>query len=175
VIRSRVLATVAVCLAAVLPTAGCYQGFEGTVNTQGPSGNGTDFVVGDLKVQDATLVTDPEDPTAASLIMTLLNEGETDDSLVAATVGTSTGATEGPIALPSGAVVPVGSPEPGSPSIAFIGLTAKPGDFAPVTLRFGSAGSTEPVGVKVVVGEGYYADYAPTIDREESPDASPAP
>jgi copper(I)-binding protein len=168
VTRSRALATVAACLVAVLPLAGCYQGFEGTVSTQSPSGNGTDFEVGDLKVQDATLVTDPEDPTAASLIMTIVNEGETDDTLVSAEVGTSAGSTEGPIAVPAGAAVAVGSPEPGSPSVAFLGLTTAPGEFAPVTLRFTTAGSTpEPVEVAVVVGEGYYADYAPSIDRSE--------
>jgi hypothetical protein len=166
VIRSRALVAAAACLVAVLPAAGCYQGFEGTVSTQGPSGNGTDFEVGDLKVQDATLVADPQDPSQASLIMTIINEGEVDDALVGAQVGTSTAATEGPIEVASSTAVPVGLPEPGTPTVAFVDLPAKPGDFAPVTLQFRSAGSNpEPIDVKVVLAEGYYEGYGPSIDQ----------
>ncbi len=167
VTRSRALATVAACLVAVLPLAGCYQGFEGTVSTQSPSGNGTDFEVGDLKVQDATLVTDPADPSRASLIMTVLNEGETDDALASASVEQASGAITGPTALPSGGVLPVGLPGAAT-SIAVDGLAAKPGDFAALTVSFEAAGSTpDPIDVKVVVGEDYYAEFAPA--------AAPAP
>jgi hypothetical protein len=168
VTRSRPLAAVAACLLAVLPLAGCYQGFDGTVSTQSPSGNGTDFQVGDIKVQDATLVTDPADPTRASLIMTILNEGEADDALASASVGEVEGAVTGPTALPSGAVLPVGLPG-ATTSVLVDGLAAKPGDFALLTMSFQAAGSTgEPIDVKVVVGEDYYAEFAP-------PAASPAP
>jgi hypothetical protein len=168
VTRSRTLAAVAACLVAVLPLAGCYQGFDGTVSTQSPSGNGTDFEVGELKVQDATLVTDPDDPTRASLIMTILNEGETDDALATASVSAVEGAITGPTALPSGAVLPVGLPG-ATTSVLVDGLTAKPGDFAELTMSFQAAGSTpEPIDVKVVVGEDYYAEFAPAA-------ASPAP
>ena len=42
--RTRAAAA-ALSIVAVLPVAGCYQGFNQTVNDQGPSGNGTDLQV----------------------------------------------------------------------------------------------------------------------------------
>ena len=112
-IRSRAVVALAVSLVAVLPTAGCYQGFDNTVNTQGPTGNGTDFLVGpDIKVQDATLVTGPEGQSGvASLVMTLVNEGEMPDALVkVSTEPATTSSQRIPIAVKSGASVQVGGP-----------------------------------------------------------------
>jgi hypothetical protein len=164
--RSRTAAALAACLLAVLPTAGCYQGFDDTVNTQGPTGNGTDFLVGeDLKVQDATLVVDPEKPSNGNLIMTIINEGEVDDALVSATIESAgNGATEGPIEVRAGTAVKVGGPG-GAPGVAFIGLTEPPGSYATVTVQFRNAGS-EQVDVVVVPATDYYADYGPKIDAE---------
>lgn len=164
--RSRTVAALAVCMLAVLPTAGCYQGFDGTVNTQGPTGNGTDFLVGeDLKVQDTTLVVDPENPSAGNLIMTIINEGEVDDALVSASIESAgNGATEGPIEVRSGAAVKVGGPN-GVPGVAFLGLTERPGSYATVTLQFRNAGSAEAQ-VVVVPAVDYYAEYGPSIDTE---------
>jgi hypothetical protein len=164
--RSRTAAALAACMLAVLPTAGCYQGFDETVNTQGPTGNGTDFLVGeDLKVQDTTLVVDPENPSAGNLIMTIINEGEVDDALVGASIQSAgNGATEGPIEVPSGAAVQVGGPN-GVPGVAFLGLTEPPGSYATVTLQFRNAGSAEAQ-VAVVLASGYYEEYGPSIDAE---------
>ena len=95
----------------MLPTAGCYQGFDNTVNTQGPTGNGTDFLVGaDIKVQDATLVTGPAGESGvASLVMTIINEGEMPDALVkVSTEPATTSSQKTPIALQSGTSVQVG-------------------------------------------------------------------
>jgi hypothetical protein len=161
VIASRAALALAVSLVAVLPTAGCYQGFDDTVNSQGPTGNGTDFLVGaDLKVQDATLVTGPEGASGvASLVMTIINEGELPDALVTvSTEPATTSSLKVPLAIKSGASVQVGGPA--TDQIVVTGLTVTPGSYATVTLSFERAGS-ETRSVAVVPAVGYYEGYGP--------------
>ena len=145
----------------MLPTAGCYQGFDNTVNTQGPTGNGTDFLVGpDIKVQDATLVTGPEGQSGvASLVMTLVNEGELPDALVkVSTEPATTSSQRIPIAVKSGASVQVGGPA--AEQIVLTGVSVTPGSYATVTFSFERAGS-ETRSVAVVPAVGYYEGYGP--------------
>lgn len=164
--RTRVSAALAVSLLAVLPTAGCYQGFDGTVNSQGPTGNGTDVELGTLQVQNTTLVADASGSGTAALVMTIVNDGQAADALVAASIDqVGSGATEGPVVVPAGAAVRVGGPG-GEPAIAFTGITQPAGTYAEVTLTFRDAGSTTAP-IAIVPGTGYYADYAPTLDTEE--------
>jgi hypothetical protein len=151
-----------VSLVAVAPTAGCYQGFDNTVNTQGPTGNGTDFLVGgDIKVQDATLVTGPEGQSGvASLVMTLINEGEKPDALVTvSTEPATTSSLKSSIAVKPGAAVKVGGPA-AQQSVVLTGLTVTPGSYATLTLSFQRAGS-ETRRVAVVPAVGYYEGYGP--------------
>ncbi|HSO04158.1 MAG TPA: hypothetical protein VLQ92_06735 [Candidatus Limnocylindrales bacterium] len=160
-IRSRAVVALAVSLVAVLPTAGCYQGFDNTVNSQGPTGNGTDFLVGaDIKVQDATLVTGPEGQSGvASLVMTLINEGEMPDALVKVTTEPATTSSQKvPIAVKSGASVQVGGPA--AEQIVLTGVSVTPGSYATVTFSFERAGS-ETRSVAVVPAVGYYEGYGP--------------
>jgi hypothetical protein len=161
VIRSRAAVALAVSLVAVLPTAGCYQGFDNTVNTQGPTGNGTDFLVGDgIKVQDATLVTGPEGESGvASLVMSIINEGEQPDALVKVTTEPATTSSQKtPIAIRPGTSVRVGGPA--ADQIVLTGLKVTPGSYATVTVSFERAGS-ETRRVAVVPAVGYYEGYGP--------------
>jgi copper(I)-binding protein len=161
VIRSRAAVALAVSLVAVLPTAGCYQGFDNTVNTQGPTGNGTDFQVGDgIKVQDATLVTGPEGESGvASLVMSIINEGELPDALVRVTTEPATTSSQKtPIAIRPGSSVRVGGPA--TDQIVLTGLKVTPGSYATVTVTFERAGS-ETRKVAVVPAVGYYEGYGP--------------
>jgi len=161
VIRSRAAVALAVSLVAVLPTAGCYQGFDNTVNSQGPTGNGTDFRVGDgIKVQDATLVTGPEGQSGvASLVMSIINEGELPDALVKVTTEPATTSSQKtPIAIRPGSSVRVGGPA--ADQIVLTGLKITPGSYATVTVTFERAGS-ETRKVAVVPAVGYYEGYGP--------------
>ncbi len=170
--RSRAGIALAVSVLAVLPAAGCYQGFEGTVSSQAPTGNGTDIVVGDIQAQNTTLVTGPAGRSgAASLVMTLVNDGELADALIAVrTEPASESSLTKPLAVRSGQAVPVGGPAPAQ--VVLTGLEVPPGAYAEVTLRFERAGS-ETRSVAVVPAVGYYADYGPaTGDAGES--AEPA-
>ena len=160
-IRSRAAVALAVSLLAVLPTAGSYQGFDNTVNTQGPTGNGTDFLVGaDIKVQDATLVTGPEGQSGvASLVMTIINEGELPDALVKVTTEPATTSSQKtPIAIKPGTSVRVGGPA--TDQIVLTGLKVTPGSYATVTVSFERAGS-ETRRVAVVPAVGYYEGFGP--------------
>jgi hypothetical protein len=152
----------AVSLIAVLPTSGCYQGADNTVNTQGTTGNGTDFVVGgDIKVQDATLVTGPEGQSGvASLVMTLINEGELPDALVkVSTDPATTSSLRSSIAVRPGVAVRVGGPG-AADQIVLTGLKVTPGSYATVTVSFERSGS-ETRRVAVVPAVGYYEGYGP--------------
>ena len=162
--RSRALAAVVMSLVAVLPTAGCYQGFENTVSNQPPSGNGVDFQVGDLLVQDTTIVASPENANRASVIFTVVNSGEVDDSLASVTVeGTTATLRTAPLPVASGASVKVGGDSDNQ--VLVTGLTTRAGSYAEVTMTFRNAGSTTQQ-VPVVPGTGYYADYAPGAAAE---------
>lgn len=166
--RSRAATALAVCLVAVLPTAGCYQGFTNTVNTQGPTGNGTDVVVGDVLVQDATLVTGPAGASGvASLVMTLINEGELPEALVGvSTQPASTSSLQSPILLSSGAAVMFGGPS--ETQIVLTGLGVDAGSYATVTFRFDRSGS-RTTKVAVVPAVGYYEGYGPVAAVADEP------
>jgi hypothetical protein len=158
--RSRAATVLAVCLLAVLPTAGCYQGFDNTVNTQGPTGNGTDFIVGDVQVQDATLVTDPAGTSgAASLVMTLINDGDTPEALLAvSTEPATTSSQRTPLTVLPGQSLRVGGAA--SDQVELTGLSVQPGSYATVTFSFERSGS-ETRAVVVVPAVGYYEGYGP--------------
>ncbi len=163
-IRSRV-AVLAVCLVAVLPAAGCYQGFDNTVNTQSATGNGTDFEVGDLKVLDATLVADEAGTGVASLSVTIVNDGEVDEALesVTAQLG-GPGAVTGALDVPAGTSLRIGAP--GDPTIIFSGMQARAGQWETLTFTFSRSGS-ESRSIAVVPPVGYYADFAPAAVQAE--------
>jgi hypothetical protein len=159
VIRSRATAALAACVVAVLPTAGCYQGFDETVNSQPPTGNGTALVVGDLKVQDTTIVASPTDSGRAALVLTVINEGETDDALTGVRVaGTSATIRTAPLAVRSGQVVQVGGES--EHQIIVTGLGTPAGSYAEVEMTFRNAGSTV-TDVAIVPAVGYYEGYGP--------------
>lgn len=158
--RSRAATVLAVCLLAVLPTAGCYQGFDNTVNTQGPTGNGTDLIVGDMQVQDATLVTEPGGASGtASLVMTLINDGDTPEALLAVSTEPATSSSQqAPITVQPGQSVMVGGAA--SDQVQLTGLNVAPGSYAAVTFSFERSGS-ETRAVAVVPAVGYYEGYGP--------------
>ena len=159
--RSRAAAVAVMALVAVLPTAGCYQTYENTVSVQGPTGNGVDVTVGPLLVQDTTLVASA-DGKQASLIFTIVNDGDEADALTAATVtGAAATITTAPLAVAARSAVAVGGPSPAQVTVP--NLTVPAGSYTEVTLAFRNAGSVT-VEVPVVPSEGYYASYGPKAD-----------
>lgn len=157
--RSRAAAALAVCLVAVLPTAGCYQSANGTVNTMAPSGNGTDFNVGDLLVQDTTIVASPLETGRAALSLTIINPGDTPDALSSVQVaGTSATLRTAPIVVPPRGAVQIGGSS--ESQVLVTGLSVPAGSYADVVVTFRDSG-TATRRVAVVPGVGYYESYAP--------------
>jgi hypothetical protein len=180
--RSRATAALAIVVLTVLPTAGCYQGFEGTVNTQGPTGNGVDFGLPadadlpaqTLLVQDTTIVAAAEGGRTASVIFTLINEGEQPEALRALRVGTTNATIRtAPITVPPGGAVQVGGPS--EHQVIVTGLEVPAGSYAPLAMEFQVAG-TATAQVPVVPAVGYYADWGPRAAAAElAGEAGPAP
>lgn len=165
--RSRGARALAVSLFAVLPAAGCYQGFEGTVNSQEPTGNGTDLVVGDVLVQNAVLVAEPSGAGEAALSMSIINDGEMPDALLdVSTEPPSRSSQNSPIPMRSGEKVQVGGPS--DEQIVLSGISTDPGSYATVTFSFQRSGS-ETRQIAVVPAVGYYEEYGPAVEATEAP------
>lgn len=152
-----------VSLAFVMLTTGCYQGSASTVDKQGPTGNGTDFVVGEgLLVQDATLVADGSG--SASLLLTIVNNGVQADALASVTTQPATKSTQsGAIVVKPREAVRVGSGSgysAGTEQITLEHLTVPAGSYATVTFTFHAAGSSTQQ-VLVVPAASYYAGLGP--------------
>ena len=79
---------------------GCFNGFGATTTMQATqnSGNGVDSQVGAMKVQNATIVRGENG--SATLMMTLVNVGQRDDTLTSVTIGgTAAVITDGAAAI----------------------------------------------------------------------------
>lgn len=126
-------------LLCVLPLAGCYQGANGTVNSQLPSGNGTNLSLNGISVQNTLVVTNPADSGKASLSFTMVNGSGADDALVGVTLAAPAKAKlPAAIPLPDAAAVAVGGASKSQVNVT--GLRAPAGSYTELTLTFGQAG-----------------------------------
>ena len=161
------LAVIGIAAAALVPAlAGCWQGSEATTTWQASqnSGNGVEARIGDLSVQNATVVRG--DDGRASLIMSVFNLGPDPDALTGATVNgipaALPGTPEGSIVLP-GDFQSYGYGVEGQPPANFLlleGLDAGPSTYVPVTLTFERAGQLD-ISVLTVPPVGYYEGLLP--------------
>lgn len=155
--RAFVLLT---CALAVLPAGGCYQGFNGTVNSQQPSGNGTYLSQGGISVQNAVLVSGTAESGTSALSFTMVNVSETADALESVTVpAPATAGLAGPIELPARNVIAVGGPN--EHQIDLTKFQTPAGSYADVVFKFREAGELAGQ-VLVVPPTGAYAAYAPS-------------
>lgn len=159
--RTRRLAAGVLVVALVPSLAGCFSGFEATTTVQSTmnSGNGTQASAGDLRIDNATLVTGPVEGGAATLTMRVTNIGAEADELTGVQIG-------GAPAYVTGDRVPVG---PGD-SVSFgydsqlwvnaYGLETEPSSYVDVVLTFTRAGDV-PMQVLTVPPVGIYEGIAP--------------
>ncbi|GAA1223750.1 hypothetical protein GCM10009665_12540 [Kitasatospora nipponensis] len=127
--------------------------------------------LGDLKLNNITLVTDPMQangqPGPANLTVNISNTAEVPETLQSVTVGDSTAtfADASGAALPGGIVIPargavlVGGA--GQPTAHVSAVTLKLGGFAPTSFAFSISGKVASP-AQVFPAIGYYAPYAPT-------------
>lgn len=74
--------------AAVLSLSGCFNGLGATTTTQAAmnSGNGVQAKQGDIRIENATVVLNEDEPGTATLLVRLINVGVEADRLTYATI-----------------------------------------------------------------------------------------
>lgn len=142
-----------------LGLTGCWNGQNAATNIQAtqPSGNGSVLEIGQMVVDNATVV---QDKTGnATVLMRITNEGLDPDTLVAAVLG------EQPAVITSGSVdiAPGESISFAWDAIHFVnvaGFNAPMSSYVPFGLQFANAGIAETE-ILVVPPTGIYADIKP--------------
>ena len=160
----RTPALLAVLLLAAPVLAGCYSGFGATTTYQAGlnSGNGVEARVGQIDIENTTVVLGPEGSGTATLLVRLVNVGVEEDSLVYATInGQSAYFTPDPacVALGANASVAYGNVD-GDCWINSYTFDAPVSTYVPVELGFEKAG-LKKISVLTVPPAGYYEGIAP--------------
>jgi hypothetical protein len=164
-VRRRLARNVAlvVTVVAVSPMlAGCWQGFGASTTMQNSmnSGNGTQEIVGSLRVENATIVRN--EAGRASLVMAVFNQGDAPDTLAAVSIdGQPINAA--PVVIEPGSFATFGYGAEGAPAENFLlvdGFPTPTGSYSTVSLAFTTNGITEFTSL-VVPDVGYYAGYVP--------------
>jgi len=177
VTRSRAAAIIAIIAIVVVSSAalaGCWNGPSSTTMMQATmnSGNGVQATVGNIKVENATLVAGPEGTTTGTLTLRIVNTGQTPDSLVYTVI------ENGPAYVTPGSetFAPNASVSFGFDSKDWINtytLKAAAGTYVPVELGFKEAGLVK-ISVLIVPPTGYYEGIAPNPATMPSATATPA-
>lgn len=166
-----------------LSLSGCFAGQNATTNYQATmnSGQGTSGQVGDIKVNNATLVLGPAGSKSVTLIMSISNQGQSEDALTKVDIGDSettftaggtTPATE--IAVAAQQTLPIGYTN----ATAWVNsyqFEQPVSTWVPVRLAFKNAGVVD-MRVLVVEASGIYSGIAPMPAAPTlNASASPAP
>ncbi len=140
--------------------SGCYNGFSAGTAIVEPAGDGTDVSVGDMQVQNAVWVRSSTEPTTLTLVATVANQGQVDDTLTGVqTVPPSfMGGTILGLPVASGASANIGYGTPAA--VTIYGNTAPASSYIPTTFTFQNAGSTT-VNLLSVAAVGAYAGIEP--------------
>ncbi|MBU6310975.1 MAG: hypothetical protein KGN38_00430 [Actinomycetales bacterium] len=158
----RRLAIGVVAIAAVPALAGCWQGQGASTTMQATmnSGNGTQAMLGAMRIENATVVRG--DDGTASLIMSVFNQGAEPDTLTSVTINGAP-ASIAPTAIVPGTFQAFGYGVEGQPptNVALVtGLDVEASSYVPVTLTFERAGLLD-ISVLTVPPVGYYEGLLP--------------
>jgi hypothetical protein len=127
--------------------AGCFNGpaASTTVQSSQLTGNGVQAAVGQLRIENAVLVSDAN---TTSLVVRIFNDGMSDDALVDVAVnGVRAAFNPTPTVIPAGGSVSFGFPDLTGPNVQTNPLELS--QFIPVTLTFLEAGSTDMAPITV--------------------------
>lgn len=160
--HTRRLAIAAIVLTAMPLLAGCWQGFGASTTMQNSmnSGNGTQEIVGSLRIENATVVRN--DAGRASLVMAVFNQGDAADTLSAVTVDGQVVAVP-PVTIEPGTFATFGYGAEGGPvenPLIIESLPTPAGSYSTIALTFSTNGTTDFTSL-VVPDVGYYAGYVP--------------
>ncbi|MFE7778602.1 DUF461 domain-containing protein [Streptomyces sp. NPDC057445] len=138
--------------------------------------------VGAIKIQNATVVTQPEQNAEgpAAVSATVFNNGKKQQTLESitlpgtdATVKLSPAGGSGQVTVPAGGYVILGGKGNASAVIENGQKIAKPGDVQPVVLRFSETGDVQ-VSSFVVPADNYYKDFGPSGAPKPAEPSAPA-
>ncbi|MFM1906067.1 MAG: hypothetical protein RIT32_863 [Actinomycetota bacterium] len=135
-------------LFALLLTTGCATGFDAATQLQGPTGNGRYLTIGDLSVQNLTVVAGESN---AALLMKIFNDTVTADRLVDLSINNQSVLSD--VAVPANTKVAYGNTT--NPALTFP-ATITPGGYVPIKMQFERAGIYEAT-VLVVPPTNQYA------------------
>jgi copper(I)-binding protein len=166
----------AIALASSLALTGCAVGFDAGTETQGNSGNGRTADVGNIQIRNAVLVADENDQTRATLVATIINKGDSEDSLKSIDAGQTIKVSLSEITLINRLPVSIGYNSEIFVLFTTIGKSLAPGQFVDVTLSFGKNESIK-MSLLVTPNTDYYSDVVipvaePTVVPTPEPSAS---
>lgn len=161
---ARNVALVATVVAVTPLLAGCWQGLGASTTMQNSmnSGNGTQTIVGSLRIENATVVRN--EAGTASLVMAVFNQGDAPDTLAGVSVDGQPISVP-PVVIEPGSYATFGYGAEGAPianAVIIESLTTPAGAYSTVSLAFTTNGITEFTSL-VVPDVGYYAGYVPTL------------
>lgn len=142
--------------------AGCWQGFGASTTMQNSmnSGNGTQEIVGSLRIENATVVRNDEG--RASLVVAVFNQGDAPDTLRSVSFDGQQVATD-PVTIEPGSFATFGYGAEGAPALNFLvidPISTPAGSYTPVSMTFSTNGIAEFTSL-VVPEVGYYAGFVP--------------
>lgn len=159
--RQTKVISAALLVGALVPgLAGCWGGPAASTQVQATqnTGNGTQAFVGDIRVENATLVLGPEGSSSATLTMSIVAPGEGDRLLAVEIGGSAAYVTGGTVDIGRGQFVQFGyNSQSYVNSYAF---DAKISTYVPVRLVFERNGIAD-ISVLTVPPTGFYAGIAP--------------
>ena len=160
--RRRLVAAAALLLVPSL--GGCWQGSDATTSLQDETGNATIAEAGSVTVQALNVVAGNTGSGQAALTTTLINPLGPTDTLEAVTVDGAAGELSGPIEVPGGGTVFIGTDQ--DQQVDFTGFSTPAGEYAEITMSFAAAGEVT-VPVLVVPPVGFYEPVAPADTTPE--------
>lgn len=166
--RTTKVISAAVLVAALVPgLTGCWSGTNAQTQVQATmnTGNGTQAQIGDIRIENATLVLGPEGSSSATLIMSLVAPDEGDRLLAADIAGSAAYITGDTVEVGRGSSVQFGFNS--DRWINAYSFSAPVSTYVPVKLTLERNGIAE-ISVLVVPATGYYEGISP------QPPAAPA-
>lgn len=168
----------AIALAGTLTLSGCALGFNAGTETQGNSGNGRTADVGVIQIRNATVIVDAKDTTRATLLATVINNGDEEDVLKSFTVDPAIKVTSSEIKLIDKLPVSIGYNSDVKVLFTTTGDALTPGKYVDVTFVFAN---NESIKMSLLVKKNteYYSDVeipadVPTEEPSVEPSASPS-
>lgn len=162
-------------LISALALSGCAVGFNAQTNIQGNSGNGRTANISNIQIRNAVIVVDEKDQTKATLIASVINTADKNDSLSEIIIDPAINITFSKIDLLPNKPTSIGYNSSLVVQLSTSGASLAPGRFIDVKFIFAN---NEPVELSllVVANTGYYSDVqVPEIKQSESPSAIPSP